>query len=75
MSSPETAAARAGQGLSDLPPRPGKAWRVLVFFLFFFGFVIAIPMVVVAVVQAKYGLIDGPPSFPADPFGERQSRC
>jgi hypothetical protein len=59
------------EGSADLPPRPGKAWRVLVFFLFFFGFVIAIPMVVVAVVQAKYGLIDGPPSFPADPFGER----
>ncbi|MGB5904595.1 MAG: hypothetical protein WBF99_07440 [Xanthobacteraceae bacterium] len=52
------------------PPRPGKALRVLLFFLYFFGFAIAVPGIVVAVVQARYGLIDGPPSFPADPFGE-----
>ncbi|MDN5926990.1 MAG: hypothetical protein L0I29_07955 [Hyphomicrobiales bacterium] len=59
------------EGSADLPPRPGKAWRVLIFFLYFFGFVIAVPMIAVVVVQAKYGLIDGPPSFPADPFGEQ----
>jgi len=45
--------------------------RVLLFFLYFFGFAIAIPMIVVAVVQAKYGLIDGPPSFPESPSGEQ----
>lgn len=71
MNSPEAAATGGGQGLSDLPPRPGKAWRVLIFFLYFFVFVIGIPMLAIAVVQAKYGLIDGPPSFPADPFGEQ----
>src|SRR6185312_12946915 len=71
MNSAEAAAAGAGQGLSDVPPRPGKAWRVLIFFLYFFVFVIGIPMLASAVVQAKYGLIDGPPSFPADPFGEQ----
>jgi len=72
MSSSEAAAAGEGQDVSGAPHRrSGKAVRVVIFFLFFFGFVIAIPMVVVAIVQAKYGLIDGPPSFPADPFGER----
>ena len=55
-------------------PRPGKAGRVLLFFLFFFGFVFVIPFVTVALVQAKYGLIDGPPSFPVDPFGETVKR-
>jgi hypothetical protein len=55
---------------ADPPPRPGKAGRVVLFFLYFFGFAIAAPGIVVAVVQAKYGLIDGPPSVPADPFGE-----
>ena len=44
---------------------------MLLFFLYFFGFVIAVPGITVAIVQAKYGLIDGPPSFPADPFGEQ----
>src|SRR3546814_15129551 len=48
--------------------------RVLIFFLYFFGFVIAVPMIAIAIVQAKYGLIDGPPSFPADPFGEQVKR-
>ncbi|MHA6688431.1 hypothetical protein [Mesorhizobium sp. A556] len=52
-------------------PRPGKALRVLLLFLYFFGFAVAIPMIVVAVVQARYGLIDGPPSFPKDGFGEQ----
>jgi hypothetical protein len=61
-----------GQGAPDMPaPRPGKALRVLLFFLCFFGFAVAIPMIVVAIVQARYGLIDGPPSLPADPFGEQ----
>src|SRR3546814_5781343 len=59
------------EGSADLPPRRGKACRVLIFFLYFFGFVIAVPMIAIAIVQAKYGLIDGPPSFPADPFGEQ----
>src|SRR3546814_16834499 len=31
-------------------------------------------MIAIAIVQAKYGLIDGPPSFPADPFGEQVQR-
>src|SRR3546814_3929020 len=48
--------------------------RVLIFFLYFFGFVIAVPMIAIAIVQAKYGLIDGPLSFPADPFGEQVKR-
>jgi len=52
------------------PPRPRKAGRVVLFFLYFFVFVFALPFLAVALVQAKYGLIDGPPSFPADPFGE-----
>ena len=56
---------------AGLPPRSGKAGRVLLFFLYFFGFVIALPMIAVAIVQARYGLIDGPPAFPADPVGER----
>lgn len=55
---------------AGLPPRPRKAGRVALFFLYFFGFVFALPFLAVALVQAKYGLIDGPPSFPADPFGE-----
>src|SRR5690606_36365374 len=48
-----------------------KAVRVLLFFLYFFGIAIAVPGIVVAIVQAKYGLIDGPPSFPPDPLGEQ----
>lgn len=44
---------------------------MLLFSLYFFGFVIAVPLLTVALVQAKYGLIDGPPSFPPDAFGER----
>ncbi len=60
-----------GSGSAGLPPRPGKAMRVLLFFLYFFGFVIAVPLLTVALVQAKYGLIDGLPSFPPDAFGER----
>jgi hypothetical protein len=82
MSLPDGVAAAAGEegstgldstGLSSSnpPPRPGKAARVLLFFGYFFGFVIAVPMIVVAVVQARYGLIDGPPSFPPDAFGEQ----
>src|SRR3546814_20256599 len=59
------------EGSADLPPRRGKACRVLIFFLYFFGFVIAVPMIAIAIVQAKYGLTDGPPSFPADPFGKQ----
>ena len=59
-----------GRASTSLPPRPGKAGRVLLFFLFFFGFVFAIPFLTVGLVQARYGLIDGPPSFPPDPFGE-----
>jgi len=62
---------RGSTGSADLPPRPGKAGRVVLFFLYFFGFAIAVPGIVVALVQAKYGLIDGPPSFPPDPFGEQ----
>lgn len=56
---------------AGVPPRPRKAARVLFFFLYFLGFAIAIPMIVVAVVQAKYGLIDGPATFPANSFGEQ----
>ncbi|TAN15095.1 MAG: hypothetical protein EPN45_03285 [Rhizobiaceae bacterium] len=44
---------------------------MLLFFTYFFVFVIGIPMLAIAVVQAKYGLIDGPPPFPADPSGEQ----
>jgi hypothetical protein len=56
---------------AGLPPRPGKALRVMLFFAYVFGFVFAIPMIAVALVQARYGMIDGPPSVAADPFGER----
>ncbi|WP_449255728.1 hypothetical protein [Bosea sp. (in: a-proteobacteria)] len=64
-------AAGADDGTSPgPPPRPGKARRVVVFFLYFFVFVFALPFLAVTLVQAKYGLIDGPPSVPADPFGE-----
>ncbi|MGD9845720.1 MAG: hypothetical protein AB7U47_10075, partial [Variibacter sp.] len=65
------AASAGDKALTGPPPRPGKAPRVLLFFLYFFGLVIAVPMIVVAVVQATYGLIDGPPSFPPNPFGEQ----
>jgi hypothetical protein len=72
MSSPGDVAAGAdGEGSTGLPPRPGKAVRVLLFFIYFFGFAVAVPGIMVAFVQAKYGLIDGPPSFPADAFGEQ----
>ncbi len=64
-------ASAGDKALTGPPPRPGKAPRVLLFFLYFFGLVIAVPMIVVAVVQATYGLIDGPPSFPPNPFGEQ----
>lgn len=63
--------AAGADGSAGLPPRPGKAGRVVVFFLYFFGFAFAVPMLVIAVVQAKYGLIDGPPAVPADAFGEQ----
>src|SRR3546814_15851840 len=58
-------------GSSGLPLRRRKAMRVLLFFIYFFGFAIAVPGIAVAVVQARYGLIDGPPSYPLDPFGEQ----
>jgi len=61
----------AGSASTGLPPRQGKATRVLAFFLYFFGFAIGVPGLIVVVVQAKYGLIDGPPSFPPDPLGEQ----
>jgi len=71
MAVPGSAAAGADdEGPAGAPPRPGKAGRVVLFFLFFFVFVFALPFLAVALVQAKYGLIDGPPSVPADPFGE-----
>jgi hypothetical protein len=82
MSLPDGVAAAAGEegsaGLdstdlssSNLPPRPGKAARVLLFFGYFFGLAIGIPALTVALVQAKYGLIDGPPSVPPDVVGEQ----
>jgi len=72
MGSPEATATAGEQDLSGVPrPRPRKLVRVLFFFLYFFGFAIALPGIVVAIVQAKYGLIDGPPSYPTDPFGEQ----
>src|SRR3546814_10678038 len=45
--------------------------RVLLFFIYFFGVAMSVPGIAVAVVQARYGLIDGPPSYPLDPFGEQ----
>lgn len=45
--------------------------RVLLVFIYFFGIVIAVPWIAVALIQAKYGLIDGPPVYPLDAFGER----
>jgi hypothetical protein len=70
LSLPGEIAAAANDGASTgLPPRPGKGLRVVAFFAYFFVFVIGLPMLAIALVQAKYGLIDGPPSFPADPFG------
>lgn len=59
------------KGPTSLPPRPGKAARVLLFFGDFFGFSVGIPALTVAVMQAKYGLIDGPPSFLPDALGEQ----
>ncbi|WP_020699513.1 hypothetical protein [Reyranella massiliensis] len=56
---------------TDRASHKRKVGRVLLFFLYFFGFVFALPFLAVTLVQAKYGPIDGPPSFPADPFGER----
>jgi hypothetical protein len=72
MSLPGSVATGAdGEGSTGLPPRPGKAVRVLLFFISFFVFAVGIPALMIAVVQAKYGLIDGPPSFPPDAFGEQ----
>jgi hypothetical protein len=70
MSLPNYAAASADDEGSTGSPRPGKTMRVVLFFIYF-GLVIAVPMVAVALVQAKYGLIDGPPSYPPNPFGEQ----
>lgn len=71
MSLPGEIAAGADDVTSaNLPPRPGKALRVVVFFVWFFVFVFGLPFLAITLVQAKYGLIDGPPSVPADPFGE-----
>jgi hypothetical protein len=66
-----SAASAGDKASTDLPPRPGKVGRVLLFFLYFFGFAFAVPFLTIALVQAKYGLIDGPPSFPPNPFGEQ----
>lgn len=44
---------------------------MLLFFLYFFGFAFAVPFLAIALVQAKYGLIDGPPSFPPNALGEQ----
>ncbi len=60
-----------GSSSASPSPRRGKAMRVLGFFLYFFGLAIGVPGLIVAVVQANYGLIDGPPSFPPDPLGEQ----
>jgi hypothetical protein len=71
MGAPEAAAIGEGQGMSGVPhPRRRKAARVLLFFAYFFVFAVGVPALAIAMVQAKYGLIDGPPSFPPDPFGE-----
>jgi len=72
MSSPDEAVAGADDiGSTDLPARPRKAARVFLFFVYFFGFAFLIPMIAVAIVQAKYGLIDGPSAFPPNAFGEQ----
>jgi len=71
MSVSENAIAGADEASASLPPRPGKAWRVVAFFAYFFILVIGLPMLAVGLVQARYGLIDGPAAFPADPFGEQ----
>lgn len=55
---------------ANLAPRPGKAPRVVVFFVWLFLFVFALPFLALTLVQARYGLIDGPPSVPTDPFGQ-----
>lgn len=55
----------------SLLPRPRKAGPILLFFLYFFGFAFAVPIIVATVVLAKYGLIGTPASAPADPFGEQ----
>jgi len=65
------AAGAYDKGSAGLPPRPGKGVRVLLFLIYFFVFAVGIPALTIAVVQAKYGLIDGPPSFPPDAFGEQ----
>jgi hypothetical protein len=74
MSLPGGVAAGADDERSTgAPPRPGKIVRVLLFFLYFFVFVVGIPMLTVAVVQAKYGLIDGS-STSASPWGTKDGR-
>lgn len=55
------------------PPGPGKIVRVLWFFLYFFVFAIGVPMLTVALVQARYGLIDGP-AMPASAWGAKDGR-
>ena len=71
MSLPSEIAAGADDVASaNLPPRPGKAQRVVAFFVWFFVFAFGLPFLVVTLVQMKYGLIDGSPSVPPNPFGE-----
>ncbi len=74
MSLPGGVAAGADdEGSTGASPRLGKTVRVLLFFAYFFGFAVGIPMLTVAVVQAKYGLIDGPSSS-ASPWGTKDGR-
>jgi hypothetical protein len=74
MSLPGGVAAGANDERSTgVPPRPGKTVRVLLFFLYFFAFAVGIPMLTVAVVQAKYGLIDGPATS-ASSWGTKDGR-
>lgn len=53
---------------------PSKPVRVLLFFAYFFGLGIALPGLLVAIVQANYGLIDGPPPESGSPWAVHDGR-
>ncbi len=61
-------------GGSAPPKRPRKSVRVLLFFLYFFGLGVGLPALVVGLVQAKYGLIDGPPQASGSPWAVSDGR-
>ena len=74
MGTSGSAAIGLEQGSGAPPKRPRKSVRVVVFFLYFFGLAVGLPGLVVGLVQAKYGLIDGPPQESGSPWAVSDGR-